>query len=129
MIKATRNQLGVAKNPYQTDAHRVLCVCSAGVLRSPTIANVLHHGFGYNTRSAGSCLDYALIPVSEALLHWADEIVFAESSNAHETESNYPGMLDNKTVYSLDLPDEYSWNDSGLKVLIGSRYRDKVAGL
>jgi len=29
-------------NPYQTKAKKVLCLCSAGMLRSPTIANTLH---------------------------------------------------------------------------------------
>lgn len=30
MIKGTRNQLGNCKNSYQTNAKRVLCICSAG---------------------------------------------------------------------------------------------------
>jgi len=33
MERMTRNQATAARNPYQTDAKRVLCVCSAGVLR------------------------------------------------------------------------------------------------
>lgn len=84
MIKSTRNQIGNAKNPFQGDARKVLCVCSAGLLRSPTLANLLHRKFGYNTRSAGSSDDFALVPVSEALVEWADEIVFVHQDNLDE---------------------------------------------
>lgn len=129
MIKATKNQLGVTKNPYQTDALKVLCVCSAGILRSPTMANALHAKFGYNTRSAGSCKDFALIPVSEALIYWADEIVVAEPQNMHEMETGYFDILAGKTVHCLNLPDDYQWNDSMLRELVIIKYRDCVSGV
>ncbi len=37
-----RNRWGNIDNPYQGSAKKVLCVCSAGMLRSPTAANVLY---------------------------------------------------------------------------------------
>lgn len=53
-----------AKNPHQGNFERVLCVCSAGLLRSPTVAVVMaQHGF--NTRAAGLEKDFALIPVDD----------------------------------------------------------------
>ncbi len=65
----------VSQNPYQGDYKRVLCVCSAGVLRSATTAVVLsQEPFNYNTRSAG-VEHYALTPITLPLLFWADEIV------------------------------------------------------
>ena len=126
MIKATKNQMGVVKNPYQTSAHKVLCVCSAGILRSPTMANVLHQEFGFNTRSAGSCEDFALIPVSEALIAWADEIVVVEAQNMHEIEASYQVDC---PVFCLNLSDDYEWNDSQLRELIKIRYRDCIRGM
>ena len=65
-----KNALWNCKNPYQGRDKRVLCVCSAGLLRSPTIAKVLVMN-GYNTRSCG-CRDYALIQIDNVLIEWAD---------------------------------------------------------
>ena len=56
---------------------RVLCLCSAGLLRSARLAQILQQEYNYNTRNAGVA-DYALIPVNTALLKWADEIVCVE---------------------------------------------------
>ena len=71
------NALHNVTNPYQGKDKRVLCLCSAGLLRSSTLAIILQNKYGCNTRSAGVS-DYALIPVSTALLEWADEIVCVE---------------------------------------------------
>ena len=71
------NALHNVTNPYQGPEKRVLCLCSASLLRSQTLATVLYEKYGYNTRSAGVS-DYALIPVSTALLEWADEIICVE---------------------------------------------------
>ena len=65
----------ITGNPYQGAYKRVLCVCSAGILRSATAALVLSkEPFNYNTRSAG-VEHYALIPITEVLLAWADEVI------------------------------------------------------
>src|SRR5574343_525749 len=108
MIKSTRNQLANITNPYQTKAKRVLCVCSAGLLRSPTMANTLHKEYGYNTRACGSCVEFALIPISEALVYWADEIVFVNKDNI------------------LDLPDQFCWNEGQLVEIIKEQYRSNT---
>jgi predicted protein tyrosine phosphatase len=80
MLKSSRNALHNVTNNAQGTSKRVLCVCSAGLLRSPTAANVLHQHLGYNTRAAG-CYDYALIPLSTALVEWAQEIVCMEEEH------------------------------------------------
>lgn len=124
MIKATRNQLGNVRNPYQTDARKVLTVCSAGLLRSPTAANVLHKKFGFNTRACGSCEDFALIPVSEALLAWADEVVFVNHDNFCDVSQfeEYRNILRNRTVHILDIPDLFNWGEDQLEQLIIDQY-------
>lgn len=127
MIRSSRNQLGNTRNMYQTEAKRVLVVCSAGLLRSPTGANVLHREFGYNTRAAGSSEDFALIPVSEALIYWADEIVFVNSGNFHEckyyNEELWP-LLERKAIV-LDIEDDFCWNDQQLKEQFLHQYKEK----
>lgn len=121
-IKATRNQLSNTKNPYQGNAAKVLCVCSAGVLRSPTLANVLHDKLKYNTRAVGSEKDYALIPVTEALVVWADEIVFVNHETFYTVERNYSKMLVGKRIVILDIPDDYSYGSEILKEICYEQY-------
>ena len=116
------NALNNIKNPYQTNAKRVLCVCSAGLLRSPTAANVLHKEFGYNTRAAGITSEYALIPVTDLLLHWADEIVCMERWQAEELKTR-----ENKVpVFCLYVPDKFPWNDEELQKFILEAYKNRV---
>lgn len=116
------NRLHNCKNPYQGPSKKVLCLCSAGLLRSPTAAFVLSmEPFNFNTRSAG-IRDYALIPVDPVLLHWADEIVVMEKWMVDEVfkfkEAN------GKVVICLDVPDNFSFRDAELMELIKSRYLD-----
>ena len=112
--------MGNAKNYFQTDVKKVLCVCSAGLLRSPTMAWVLsQEPYNYNTRAAGITEEYALIPVDDVLLYWADEIVVAEDWMIEEL-----GRIrkEDKPVYSLQLPDEYEYRNPELVELIKERY-------
>lgn len=119
-----RNRLGNAHNPYQTEAKRVLCVCSAGLLRSPTTANVLHIEYGYNTRAVGVSQEYALIPLDIVHIEWADELVFVEQDVYDLAYYDFKDRLKNKTVVVLGLPDSYSWNDPELVSLIKKQYAD-----
>ena len=78
MIKA--NQRGVIFNAYQGSHKKVLTVCSAGCLRSPTAAHILSsEPWNFNTRCAGTSEEYAIVPVTEALVTWADVIVCMDS--------------------------------------------------
>ena len=115
-----RNLLANTKNPYQGDFKRVLCICSAGLLRSPTAARVIQETYGHNTRSAGISEEYALIPVDEALLTWADEIIVMESWMSQQI----PSKWDDK-IQCLHIEDNYSYMDPELQTLIKERYVNK----
>jgi predicted protein tyrosine phosphatase len=115
----TLNRLATAKNPYQGKALKVLCVCSAGLLRSPTAAVVLQREFGYNTRAAGISRSFALIPVDKVLLEWADEIVVMESWMAQ----NLPEEYDHKK-YCLDIEDNYEYMNEELQEQIITKYKE-----
>jgi predicted protein tyrosine phosphatase len=120
MIKGSRNQLGNVANVYQTNKQRILFVCSAGLLRSPTAANVIHKEYGHNTRACGSSKEFALIPISQALIKWADEIVFITHTNLwdlDQEEKEYISEQD-KNISILGIPDDYEWNDKELQQLI-----------
>ncbi len=123
MTRVNLNRLANVKNPYQTKAKRVLCVCSAGLLRSPTAANVLHQEFGYNTRAVGISEEYALIPLDSALLAWADEVVFVHP-DVHQQYLELIVKDPAPRAVVLNLPDHYEWNDPELRDLIVKQYKD-----
>lgn len=135
MIQSSMNQLANIDNPYQGDAKKVLCLCSAGLLRSPTTANVLHREFGYNTRSAG-LTDVALIPVSHALLLWAEEIIVMELFHNrllinllewyHRSKCISQEHADEimKKVIVLEIPDKFKYMDEELQKIILTKYKE-----
>lgn len=120
MIKSTKNQLMVSENPFQGNDLKVLCVCSVGILRSPTLANWLHKTYEYNTRSCGSSEDFALIPVSEALVNWADMIVFVDQKSYNET---FPNGHGDNTVVVLNIPDNFNYMEEELLEQIKFQYQ------
>lgn len=135
MIIASRNQLANVANPFQGKDKKVLCVCSAGLLRSPTAALVLHAEYGYNTRACGVSEEYALIPLSEALIAWADEIVFVNPENYYSAIDNYNEeaspraykWLREKNIV-LDIADDYDYNSPALRETILWQYKASVEG-
>lgn len=127
MKRASRNQLGNANNVYQGDAKRVLCVCSAGLLRSPTLANVLHLQMGYNTRAAGVTEEYALVPVSHALLQWAHEVVCMDASQKIMLEDWMSELqVPAKPVFNLNVPDMWNYGHKDLRKALLDAYKDAM---
>lgn len=106
-------------NPYQGKTKKVLCVCSAGLLRSPTAANVLHKEFGYNTRAVGVSSEYALIPVEDVHILWADEVVVMGRGQEEYIKST---GVDYKELINLNIPDQYGFMEQELQELILKRY-------
>lgn len=121
----SRNAQGVCFNRFQGESRKVLCVCSAGCLRSPTAANVLHTEYGYNTRSAGIEEEYAIVPVTARLLMWADEIVCMESWQAQEVHEMLAKMDIQRYVVCLNIEDDFSYMQPELVDLIKQRYTNQ----
>ena len=119
---------GIYSNSYQGDYKRVLTVCSANMLRSPTMAHVLSaEPYNFNTRSAGIA-GFALIPVTEELLMWADEVVCADTEHAlHIRDKLMQYQLD-KPIINLNIPDIYEYRNPKLIELIKERYEQRTAG-
>jgi predicted protein tyrosine phosphatase len=122
MIKGSRNQLYNVGNASQGSAKKVLTVCSAGLLRSATLQNFLIKEYGYNVRNCGTVDAYALIPISEALVLWADEIVFVNKENYVNVydELKKLEVLDKCKI--LDIPDIYNFNDPELIKICKEQY-------
>ena len=122
------NKYGVHSNQFQGDYKRVLTVCSANMLRSPTIAHVLSaEPYNFNTRSAGTA-GFALIPVTEDLLVWADEIVCADTEHALDVRQQLMEFQLDKPVINLNIPDIYEYRNPELIKLIKERYAERTAG-
>jgi predicted protein tyrosine phosphatase len=107
-----------SKNPYQGPKERVLCLCSAGLLRSPTVAFVMAQK-GYNTRSAGLETDFALIPVDDVLYHWADLVVTMNDDQAEKASKAFSGP-----IYNFVIPDNFAYMDDELVEIIESRLKN-----
>ena len=122
------NKYGVHSNQFQGDYKRVLTVCSANMLRSPTIAHVLSaEPYNFNTRSAGTA-GFALIPVTEDLLLWADEVVCADTEHALDIRNKLMQYQLDKPVINLNIPDIYEYRNPELIKLIKERYAERTAG-
>lgn len=118
--KFIMNRLANVGNRFQGSSKRVLCVCSAGLLRSPTAAVVLSQKpFSFNTRAAGLYEEFALVPVDEVLIEWADEIVCMETDH----EKILQKMTD-KPIRCLKIPDRFFYMDEELVEMIKQRYSD-----
>ena len=123
------NRMSNAGNRYQTNTMRVLCLGGAGLLRSPTTANVLHQDYGYNTRAAGVYEEYALIFVDRVLIEWADQIVCVEPSvrdrllGLYHYDEHALAKIQ-KSLVVLNVPGIYKWGDEHLKAVIREQYSE-----
>lgn len=129
MIK--RNQLGVVFNAYQGQHRKVLTVCSAGCLRSPTAAHILSSPpWNFNTRCAGTSQEYAIVPVTEALIIWADDILVMDElqqSIINGMQNKLAGEMEDyeyKRVVNLDVPDEFSYRDPKLVEIMKAKFTE-----
>ncbi len=107
-----------ASNPNQGKFKKVLCVCSAGLLRSPTAALVLsQEPYNFNTRAVGLEEDFALIPIDDVHIEWADEIVCMTSYQAVELK-----WKTKKPIICLNIPDNFSYRDPQLMEMIAANF-------
>lgn len=111
-----------AHNHHQGNYKKVLCVCSAGLLRSPTAAFVLsQEPYNYNTRSVGLYGQYALIPIDPVHIYWADEIVCMTKEHHVALVQHFPDL--GKPIKCLNIPDDYPYRSPKLIELIKANYK------
>ena len=133
-----RNRLGNVNNQFQNLGKftRILTVCSAGLLRSPTIARVLQRDYdNVNVRCAGVSNEYALVQLDEALVTWADVIICAEDWHADQLDEKFGTILEANNrgfarkkqtpLVALNIPDEYDYANPELERII----REKLSAL
>lgn len=104
-------------NPYQGSGEKLLFVCSVGLLRSPTAAEYASK-LGYNTRSCGSAVNAALIPLSANLIAWGDRIIFINKENYKQAVDYFEESYWSDTIRAKamvwNIEDNYERNDPEL---------------
>lgn len=134
-MSVSRNQLGVVFNAYQGNHKKVLCVCSAGCLRSPTAAHILSSPpFNFNTRAVGLSREYAIVPISDALIMWADLILVMEEDQQREVNAMQMDLFNKmddsmhdygfKQVINLDIADEYNYRNPNLVKIMTDKFME-----
>ena len=133
------NRLHNLSNPAQGSRKKVLCVCSAGLLRSPTAAWILsNEPFGFNTRAVGTSSDHALIPLDWAHIVWADYIVVMDKYQRIDVLRKYREFQEGNTqyikepnIFILDTPDTYEFRDPRLVDLMTLKLMNvfKISGV
>lgn len=125
MAEVTRNRLGNVTNPYQGDFKKVLCVCSAGLLRSPTAAWVLSRDpWNFNTRAVGYSEEYALVVLDAVQLAWADEVVVFDKNHHKGVKRLLEEHGWEKPVHNLNVPDEFSYREQPLVDMLTERFKE-----
>ena len=113
----SRNRLWNVKNPYQGKDKKVLAVCSAGLLRSPTIAWVLSNApYNFNTRACGADSGHALIILDEVLIAWADVVICVDQYIKEEVLLSFPELFGDskKELLLWEIPDCFGFKDPNL---------------
>lgn len=135
-MSVARNRLANVGNKFQGKRKKVLCVCSAGLLRSPTAAWILsNEPFNFNTRAVGSVKDYALIPLDAAHVAWADEFVVMGPTHQNavevlmvELENNARGLDEanhsEKPIHLLIIDDDYGFRDPELIEIMTNKFKN-----
>ncbi len=99
---------------------RVLFICSANKLRSPTAEQVFATWEDVETDSAGISAD-AAVPLSPEQLDWADIVFVMEKSHRTKLQKRFRRHLNGKRVVCLDIPDEYEFMDPSLVRLLQAK--------
>lgn len=117
------NRIHNCTNPHQGKYKKVLAVCSAGLLRSPTTAHILSaEPYNYNTRAVGLDSSHALIPCDDVHLHWADEIICMDYEQFDRINQKLEKLKIETPIYNLGIGDDYAYRDPNLIKLIAERY-------
>lgn len=134
LTKPKMNRLANCHNTFQGDHKKILCVCSAGMLRSPTAAHILSSApYNFNTRAVGTVPEYALIPIDEALIVWADVIICMDFKQAEIVYDLQKDILNSftslndfvlKPVHNLNIEDDYEYRNPHLISILENKFKE-----
>lgn len=106
---------------------KVLFICTANRLRSPTAAALFADHPGLEVRSAG--LDAACPrPLSNELVMWADKLFVMERRQRDIVRRKFRKTLGERPVIALGIPDDYEFMQPELVALLKDRVPQFLEG-
>jgi predicted protein tyrosine phosphatase len=99
---------------------QLLFVCSRNHWRSPTATALFKNNDFYVARSAGTS-DSARIKITAGLINWADKIFVMEKRHLAIIHWKYTGEIDGKSIFNLNISDDYQYMDAKLISILQSR--------
>jgi len=100
--------------------HRVLFLCRANRMRSPTAERVFCKRPDLDVRSAGTAPD-AMARVNTQMLDWADRIFIMDDAQRRALKRDFPGHPALERIICLDIPDEFTFMQAELVELLNAR--------
>ena len=99
---------------------QLLFICSRNQWRSPTAAALFKNSQSYVAKSAGTS-DKARIKMTANLINWADQIFVMEKRHGAIIRQNYPDLVMDRSIITLNISDDYQYMDSELIEILESR--------
>lgn len=113
--------------PDEADGPRkLLFVCSRNRIRSLTAERLFDGSPTYAARSVGTA-ENARVRVTAGHLGWADVVFVMEPRHRDLLRRRFGGLLAEKPVVCLDVPDEFAPMDADLIDLLRTRLSSYVA--
>lgn len=91
----------------------LLFICSRNQWRSPTAEHLWRKRPNINARSAGTSPN-ARHRVSIEDIRWSDIIFVMEEKHKSRLIAEFAGLVDDKPIHILDIPDDYKYMDPEL---------------
>ena len=121
MVQSLTQQVDNKKFHGQNTAmKRLLFICSANKLLSPTAEHIFSTWRDVETDSAGLNAS-AELQLSTEQVEWADIIFVMEKAHRNKLSKKFRKNLKGKRVVCLDIPDDYDFMDSDLVRLLEAR--------
>ena len=95
----------------------VLFICSRNQWRSPTAERIYINSPGISTKSVGTASS-AKHKVTHHDIQWADLVIAMEQKRLKRLRAGFPGEMQYKDSYTLDIPDNYRYMDPELVDII-----------
>jgi predicted protein tyrosine phosphatase len=104
-----------------TTTLKVLFVCDANRLRSPTAEAIFSKRPLLDVKSAGLAKQ-ATVPLTIELLEWADLIFVMEKRHRNIIQSKFKEIYQHKRIICLYIPDDFEFMDPELISLLEEKF-------
>ncbi|MEI9966390.1 MAG: protein tyrosine phosphatase [Candidatus Moraniibacteriota bacterium] len=100
---------------------KLLFVCSANMMRSPTAEDLFKDSLQYEAKSAG-ILPMSVTHITQSHLNWADRVfLMSEKEDGHLTYLRNHFDIEGKNIEVLEIPNIYQRGDPKLVELLQKR--------